>query len=344
MDAQQRLTWLLERHLAGLATEEERRELAAILRSDDSSDSFRNILAQMMRNEEPSFPEDQARWQGIAQGIVDVDKVRGKGSVNKTDAELPVITMHSRKRWHRWAAAAAVVLLVVLGGVWLGRRQSYMTTEIAMVRDTVISTAKGEQKEVVLPDGTHIWLNAASSVRYAAAFNDQLRTVDLKGEAFFDVRHADKHPFIIHTDKATTTVLGTCFDIAAWPDRSDMTVSVQTGKVKVQAGEKVLAILERGRQVRVSANASVHEMSVDTMAIAAWRTGDLVYRDEMVKDIAADLERVFNDSIQIKTTALQTTRMTFSINRKMGLQRALDMICRITGGRLSHGQGIFIIE
>jgi ferric-dicitrate binding protein FerR (iron transport regulator) len=80
------------------------------------------------------------------------------------------------------------------------------------------------------------------------------------------------------------------------------------------------------------------------MAIAAWRTGDLVYRDEMLKDIAADLERVFNDSIEIKTAALQKTMMTFSINREMGLQRALDMICRITGGRLSHERGIFIIE
>jgi len=324
----------LERHLAGLATEEEQRELAVILRSDGSSDSFSDVMAQMMRNEKPAFPEDQARWQRMAQGIVDVDKV---------DAEGAVVIMHSRKRWYRWAAAA-VVLLAVLGGVWLGRRQSYMTTEIAMIRDTVISTGKGEQREVVLPDGTHAWLNSGSSIKYGDISNGRLRTVELKGEAFFDVQHADKHPFIIRTDRATTTVLGTSFDIAAWPDQSDMTVSVQTGKVKVQVGEKVLAVLEKGRQVRVGADAAVHEISIDTMAIAAWRTGDLAYRDEMLKDIAADLERVFNDSIEIKTVALQKTLMTFSINKKMGLQRALDMICRITGGQLSHERGIFIIE
>jgi len=322
----------MERNLAGLSTTEEQEELAVMLRSEDNRELFNTVLTQMMRNETPAVPEDEGRWQRMAQDIVEVDKPGAK-----------VIGIGRRIRWSRWVAAA-VVLLVIAGGYlfWQARKLSSKIGTGDMY--ALASTGKGELREVVLPDGTHVWLNSSSTLEYPVAFNGRERSVELQGEAFFDVQHADKIPFIIHTGATTTTVLGTSFDIMSYPHQQHTTVSVQTGKVKVQTGEKMLAILEKGRQVLITADTAVVQKSIDAAAVAAWRTGDLLYKDETLEDIAADLERVFNEPIEIKTASLQKVMVTFSINKRVGLQHALEMICRITGGKLSHAQGKFTIE
>jgi ferric-dicitrate binding protein FerR (iron transport regulator) len=112
----------------------------------------------------------------------------------------------------------------------------------------------------------------------------------------------------------------------------------------VQAGYKVLAVLGKGRQVRVSADTTPYQKSIDTLTIAAWRTGNLVYKDETLEDIAADLQRVFKDSVEIKNTSLKETMITISLNKRMGIRDALEMICRTTDSRLSSKDGIFTIE
>jgi ferric-dicitrate binding protein FerR (iron transport regulator) len=280
---------------------------------------------------------DQERWQKMVRNIVDVDK--GSGALAETRSARFI-------RIFPWAGAAAAVLLMVLGGYfWMdhGQRTSLVKAG-AVARDSVVSAARGELREVILPDGSHVWLNSASSIRWAVPFDEKERSVELSGEAFFDVQHAGKVPFLIHSGVVTTTVLGTSFDVAAYPHQKNMTVSVQSGKVKVQAGDKVLAILEKGRQVRVGADMTPYQKGIDTPAIAAWRTGDLVYKDETLEDIAADLQRVFKDSVEIKNASLRETMITISLNKGMGIHNALEMICRTTDSRLSGKNGIFTIE
>jgi len=123
-----------------------------------------------------------------------------------------------------------------------------------------------------------------------------------------------------------------------------MMVAVQSGKVKVQAGTKVLAVLEKGRQVRVASDTTSNQRDLDTSSIAAWRTGSLIYKDETVGDIVADLQRVFKDSISIKNSSLKRTMITLSFNKNDGLQHALEMISRTTDSRLTNRNGIFTIE
>jgi ferric-dicitrate binding protein FerR (iron transport regulator) len=334
---EQRLTFLLERYQAGAATPEELRELSNMLKTDTDSDLFRTVLAEMMSKEAPVLPMNQDRWQKMARNIVNVDK--GSGAREETQATRVI-------RIFPWAGAAAAVLLIVLGGYfWMdrGQRTSLAKGE-AVIRDSMVSTARGELREVILPDGSHIWLNSSSSIRWAVPFDEKERSVELSGEAFFDVRHADEIPFLIHSGAVTTSVLGTSFDVTAYPYQKNMTVSVKSGKVKVQAGDKVLAILEKGRQVRVGIDTIPYQKNIDTPAIAAWRTGNLVYKDETLEDIAADLQRVFNDSVEIKNVSLKGTMITLSLDKRMGIRGALGMICRTTDSRLSSKDGIFTIE
>lgn len=208
----------------------------------------------------------------------------------------------------------------------------------------VLSTAKSSMYQVVLPDGSHVWLNAASSIRFPASFTGDQRLVELSGEAWFDVQHADKVPFLIRTGAVTTTVMGTAFDIKAYPGQRSLIVSVQRGKVRIQAGNKTLTTLTKGQQVRVQQDTSFSTSVIDTAAVAAWKQGNLFYKDETVKDLIADLQRVFKDSIVIKRAALEQEVITVSLNKSSGIQQALDIICRITDARLSKQHGTYIIE
>jgi ferric-dicitrate binding protein FerR (iron transport regulator) len=207
----------------------------------------------------------------------------------------------------------------------------------------VVSSAPGDIKEVVLPDGSQVWLNSASSLRYPSSFAANERKVELTGEAWFDVQHAEKVPFLISSGVITTQVVGTAFDIKAYPGQKVMTVSVQRGKVKVLAGNSILATLEKGRQVRVNEDKTTYQRNVDTSVIGAWKQGFLLYKDEVLKDVAADLQRVFKDSVAINS-ALKEEKITISFNKNIGLPKVLQMIAGITDSRVIKRNEKYIIE
>lgn len=214
----------------------------------------------------------------------------------------------------------------------------------APVEYQVISTARSSEYEIVLTDGSHVWLNAASSFRYPTSFSGKERIVELAGEAWFDVQHADKIPFRIHSGQYTTSVLGTAFDIKAYPDQKNMTVSVQRGKVQVQAGSNTLAILEKGQQLRIIADTVIRKQPVDTAAISSWKRGELRYDDETLESIVADLQRVYKDSILIKNNALKNVQARVVIKKSDGLEQVLKVICIVIDCRLTKKNDIFIIE
>jgi ferric-dicitrate binding protein FerR (iron transport regulator) len=389
----QRLTYLLQQHLANMATEPEQRELAAMLKADEHRELFNTVLVQMMQESAPALPQQTERWQKMVQDIVHIDKI----AAQPVRAGIRVITIY------KWAAAAAIVLLAGTGVFYLMNRTKHagefiaennkpaldsipvnknMLTladgsrivldsipngKIAVQENTtitkqdeqivyaskeaqgstwynVISTARAQKYEVVLPDGSHVWLNAASSIRFPASFSASERTVELTGEAFFDVQHADKIPFRIHSGNITTSVLGTAFDINAYPGQKAMMVSVKRGRVKVQTGNATLATLQKGEQVHITANLTTRQSSIDTLAIAGWLQGSLYYKDQALADIIADLQRVYNVTIQIKRPSLLQVMTTVSFNKETGVQKALEIICRITDSRLSKNNEVFIIE
>ena len=386
--SKERLTWLLEQHLSGNATEHERQELLALVKANADEALFTQVMSEMMQQETPNAPVNAAPWKKMAQDIVKIDKrgARGPGRLYTL---------------YRWAAAAAVLLLTGTGVYFYlnsndssnfarktipvlpmtpenknslllyngsnilldetkdgqiaiqentivtkrGSQIVYTTTDnSAALYYNVLSTARSGQYEVVLPDGSQVWLNSASAIRFPASFSGKERSVELMGEAWFDVRHADKIPFVIHSGNITTSVMGTAFNIKAYPGERVMTVSVQRGRVKVQSGDRLLATLEKGRQVKVTAEAGNFQSEIDTASIAGWKKGNLYYKDERFVNIVADLQRVFNDSIQIRNASLKNVITTASVNKSIGIRKVLDIICRITDARFSENNGIYIIE
>lgn len=329
-----RLKYLLEQHLAANTTKQEQLELAELLKADANEETFKSMMAELMQKETPQPPVDQEPWPNMIQAIVDIDKVPVKE-----------FTTTSRVVWLYRCCAAAAVLLVVTAGIFyfMPRKKQEPLAMEKIVFNNIISTAPGEQKEAILPDGSHVWLNSATTIRFPDSFSERARPVQLSGEAWFDVQHKDKIPFRVSTNEIAIEVLGTAFDVKAYPAQNTMSVSVQRGKVRVQAGDNILATLEKGRQVRITG--TITELrDIDTTHIAGWKSGNLNYKDEKLADIITDLQRVFKDSIQIKNSALKTVVTTAAFNKDIGLQNALDILTRITDGRLSKKNGIYIIE
>lgn len=327
----QRLTYLLQQHLSNAAIAAEQQELAAMLQADTGRELFNTVVAEMMQQSPPALPQQPAVWQKMVLDIVQLDKT----------VPEPVRKTGSVFSFYRWVAAAAIILLAGTAVFYL---MNTSTDKNGSTNYKIISTARGQTQEVVLPDGSHVWLNAASSLRFPASFSSSERLVELTGEAFFDVEHADKIPFHIHSGGITTSVLGTAFDINAYPGQQALFVTVKRGLVKVQKGNTLLATLQKGEQVKITGNSNARLISVDTLSIAGWLEGDLYYKDEVLADIITDLQRVFNEPIQINNASLNEVRTTVSFNKEIGIQKALEIICRITDSRLSKKDGVYIIE
>jgi transmembrane sensor len=207
------------------------------------------------------------------------------------------------------------------------------------------STERAEYKYILLPDSTQVWLNAGSTLEYPENFDKTAREVILSGEAYFDVKHAAEHPFIIHTGKIMTTVLGTAFNINAYADRFNIKVSVSRGKVKVSRGDRLLATLVKDQEIKVSKSENQSPQKViSTNSVAAWQQGNMVYDDETLGEIIADLERVYNVNIQLTVSRMSSLQVTTRFRRELGISQALEILCKLTDSHLVQKNGTYLIQ
>lgn len=161
-----------------------------------------------------------------------------------------------------------------------------------------------ENKYIVLPDSSTVLLRSGSKISYA--FNGITRELTLTGEAYFDIRHNLKQPFIIHTGKLKTTVLGTAFNIKAYPNQK-ITVSVTRGKVSVSDGnEKTLAVLLPDQQVIYNEATKVKDQStVKAQKTVEWAKEDMQFKDMPFKQLADRLARRYNVEIRFQHAGLE---------------------------------------
>ena len=247
------------------------------------------------------------------------------------------------------AVAATIVIAIFAIGGRLTRRQPVVPVlayhDAAATNMITRATRRSEFKYLLLPDSTQVWLNAASSLQFSQDINRKTREVRLSGEAFFDVRHADRVPFVIYTGRVSTIVLGTAFNIKAYPDLEKITVSVQRGKVKVRCENKDVAVLVRGQQATIgNQDRKVKEAPMKPTETPAWHEGNLAYDDYTIGDIALDLERVYDVSIRIPDRLIATTRVSTRFRKALGVDAALDVLCRLSDAHVKQQQGTYIIE
>ena len=157
-----------------------------------------------------------------------------------------------------------------------------------------IYTPRGGKYKVTLPDGSKVWLNAASSLRYPTAFTDT-RSVELNGEAYFDIAPDAAHPFIVSHEKTVIEVLGTTFNMMAYTDEASIKTTLLSGAVKVN-GQK----LKPGQCASISNGKLSIEEGVNTEAAVAWKNGYIQFEGNDIRSAMRQISRWYDVEVTYK--------------------------------------------
>lgn len=157
-----------------------------------------------------------------------------------------------------------------------------------------LTTPRGGQFRLLLPDGTEVWLNAASSIRFPVAFSGGERTVEVSGEAYFEVAQNASAPFKVIVNKTTEVlVLGTAFNIHAYTDERHIKTTLLSGRVKVNSGNTGVVLSPGQQAVQTDGKVEVEE-NVDTDKVMAWKNGLFNFQDASLEEVMRQLSRWYN--------------------------------------------------
>lgn len=330
---QERLYYLFEQYLENKCTRKELEEFFNYIRKAEHDQQLR----QLIRNVYSSIQKDLS-------SLTCVDE-NGQLILNQPDwMKQPARMVNFKKARTRLAVAvsAAAILCTIWLTLWTSPSPKRTSNISAITKKT---TDRSESKFLLLEDSTQVWLNAASSLEFPDEFNSKTREVYLSGEAYFDVKHADKIPFIIHTGNVSTTVLGTAFNIKAYPGQKNIIVSVSRGKVKVSRKNTVITTLVNGQQAKIEDKGTgILERTIPAVEIAPWQQGSIVFDDEAFEDIIADIERIYNTDILLQDNSIRRLNISTSFKKEIGADQALQILCKLTDTELSIIDGVYNIN
>lgn len=209
----------------------------------------------------------------------------------------------------------------------------FVNEESAKNEFCTISVPRGNKSEVVLPDGSKVWLNNNSKLVYPKKFNREQRHVELTGEAYFEVEHNSRLPFVVQTSDVSIKVLGTKFNVCAYPNDKYIETTLISGKVTVQSNEnpEVVNVLAPGESLsfdRVSNQ--VVKAGVDTKFYTYWMKGEFVFKDEKFETLAKRIERIYNVEIIFEDQSLKEKTYTGDFKVDDNIYTILEIIKRST--------------
>jgi ferric-dicitrate binding protein FerR (iron transport regulator) len=289
---------LMAAYLSGnIAAAEQEELLAWVADSSEGQKFFDNAVTLWDLTAQMAYPDFSAQkanaWEKVDARLTDAPVTAAKGS------EKGIIVSFN---YRRWMAAAAIALLLVAG--WWTLQPSGNTAVIA-------STLNDEQSELTLPDGTSIWLNENTYLTYEEVNGE--RRVQLEGEAFFDVATDSLQPFRIYAGEAITTVLGTSFNIRAYPEEESVEVSVKEGKVALETQTKApdaevvaqkVELLPGDKGVFVKETAAIATKEEEAKNSTAWKDGKLDFEDVPLSEAIKVMERYYEVDIELATEGL----------------------------------------
>jgi ferric-dicitrate binding protein FerR (iron transport regulator) len=190
----------------------------------------------------------------------------------------------------------------------------------------ILTTEKGQVYATLLSDGTKVWLNSQSSLRYPVTFEGDVRRVEITGEAYFEVAHSSERPFIVNVNGMEVRVMGTHFNISSYEDEAEIKTTLLEGKVKVTKGA-ALTILTPGQQARLNKQTEqiIKKENVDVDEVVAWKYGYFQFSDADLQTVLRQLVRWYD--VDVSYTG-KVPDMTFvgKIPRNSNLSNVLKIL------------------
>lgn len=330
-----RTAYLVSKKLTGEISESEIQELNLQLMQDPELYDNISLIELAWKAESPHINEKG-----------DIEKLLRKLNsadpgyfIEQKEPEITPIYTKARVFTLARLLQAAAAVAVLLAGLWLfwDTDNQKPAPPVADIPLNQVATKAGNRTQIVLRDGTKVWLNGASKLTYKQIAEGKLREVYLSGEAYFEVVSNPARPFIIHTEKTTVKVTGTTLNVRDYPGEEKAETSLLSGKAEVVAANNpskvfVLKPNEKvvfrkyeeavGRQERkspkpagvlVSYRPDILKLNYypnDTIPVAtAWVADQLVFSDEPFRDVADKMEKWYNVTIEIRSAKLAETRL-----------------------------------
>lgn len=305
---------LLEKFLYGTCTAEENHRVQELLTQPDTD----KVLQELTLREwnQPSNSDVQvdvlmASWKEKLHSRIAV----ADDSTTTPDEFIP------RKSWYVYRYAAVWAALLVVGALAILQLQKiYYNDNITYI---VYSNAKKHPVKYMLPDSSEVYLGTGSQINFPQDFVGKTREISLQGEAFFQVKHDEKRPFIIHTGEIHTQVLGTSFKVQAFKGQPTV-VAVATGKVgvsrKTSELSQTLALLTPGHTITWnSKTGKAISGKVNLKSLQQWKTGDMVFEEQTMASIALELQHRYGANILFmdKQVAENQVSGTFSADKPL---------------------------
>ncbi len=260
--------------------------------------------------------------QDIEPGINKAVLTLGDGSkINLDDSGDGLIATQSGIRIHK-ASNGAIRYEVIDQANYSNPKISYNTIE----------TPKGGKYQIILPDGSKVWLNAASSLRFPSAFTGKKRDVELNGEAYFEVTKNKQLPFRVHTRDMNIVVTGTAFNVMAYNDERFSATTLVEGSVDIKNTSRKLS-LTPGEQAVNNDGTSLIKNEVDVEQYIAWKNGLFQFNNTDIQSVMRQIGRWYDVSVEYRGKIPQTTFGGF-ISRDSKLSQVIKML-ELSGVRFS---------
>ncbi|MBC6999420.1 FecR domain-containing protein [Cytophaga sp. FL35] len=290
-----------------------KRDIKALVEGRLSNERKKEVIKWLLKN-----PKQQQRYHKLkAEHVAQLLKNPQYNGHERAIAK--------RNRLYKLVGYAALIAILIGSAVFLiqpSREPSVEKVAVLMTTTTI-----GENKDVVLPDGSQITLNSNTSITYPHSFEEGIREVTLSGEAFFDVTHDEERPFIVHMDNGVKIqVLGTSFNIKSYPEDQNVETTLVSGKVRVveEKDNKTVVLNPSQRATYVKNEDKIIIDKVETENLTSWRQGKLVYDETPIREVISDLKRKYKVTISVASPEIMNYRYT-GVFDNLTIEQILDL-------------------
>lgn len=312
---QNRYIHLFEKYLANEATQSEIKELIDWLKGEYSE----KWMSEEWNSADTEFSiTEQNKKQEIFNRIsreIDLNNYINNNSLTNKQS--------TRRKFLKTITKVAVAASLLFATSILGYKLAQFNT---VNQDTVVAAGRGQKASVVLPDGSLVWLNSESQIKYGAQFADDQRVVSIEGEAYFEVAKDSERPFIVETSSLKVKVHGTSFNVNTY-DVNSLKVSLLEGVVEIQPDHAKPQILQPNEVAdyypklkKLEVSEGFANESID------WKYNRIRFKDEDLSSIMHKLERDFNVEITIADRQLRTRRFTGDFSQNETIEQILDVM------------------
>ena len=379
-------TWnLIAKKLMGMATPEEMRELELLLRNnpelhypmqtimdlwksynpDDKREAIQAFNKHLDRMQQlnidfSTIPQKSsaANRLSILGPQAQADPANQRDPIDNVSEPYPISPITPKKNNKRkailLAAACSLAFLIALFALYPNPAGPVLVSDATAypVKNSKVFTRNGSRTQMVLPDGTKVWLNAGSCITFGKEYGGLQREVSLSGEAFFDVVHNAEKPFVIHTSNIDIKVLGTRFNVKSYPSEKTTEATLIKGSIEVsikaRPSEKIIlkpneklvianddSVLNRvltysshhfrTAESLVTISKPTYEQNTGAIIETSWVENKLIFQDEAFSELAVQMDRWYGVNIRFDNPKLEEWRFTGTFEKET-IKQALDAL------------------